>query len=104
MMIERERAKCLLPFLQRSREKRQYAVTLINRFQLLIRAISITHPSVDLLGASGGCFENTIDDASRDLDKAILSRQNVALTALSILRKSFCLFELEMDDTSVQDN
>ena len=42
-----ERAKCLLCFLQRSRKKKQYAVTLINRFQLLKRVISITHPSVD---------------------------------------------------------
>ena len=30
-----------------------------------------------------------------------VGRQNVALIALSILRKSFCLFELIMDDTSV---
>ena len=30
-----------------------------------------------------------------------VGRQNFALTALSILRRSFCLFELIMDDTSV---
>ena len=53
----REPKVCLAPC--KGRGKKRYAVTFINQFQLLERVIYITHPSIDRLGASSGCIENT---------------------------------------------